>query len=88
MDDTQSQADDGCPPTSVGNEQHDASYTSRNSSMAIKERFPKEDKEFDELAMDDYSQQGNATDGSDHSADEDYAYNVSDEDKENKRPTK
>jgi hypothetical protein len=53
--------------------------------MAIKERFSKEDKELDELAMDNYSQQGNDTHGLDDSVDEDYAYNVSNEDEENAR---
>jgi hypothetical protein len=53
--------------------------------MAIKERFSKEDKELDELAMDDYSQQENDTHYLDDSADEAYAHNVSNEDEENAR---
>ena len=36
----------------------------------------KEDQEFDELAMDNYSQQGKNTDGSDNSADKDYSGNT------------
>lgn len=88
MDDTQSQADDGCLSTSLDSEQHHTSHTPRNASVAIKERFSKEDEEFDELVMDDYSQQGNDTDGSDNSADEDYMHDMGDEDEEDTRPTK
>ncbi|TAQ83969.1 hypothetical protein B7494_g7699 [Chlorociboria aeruginascens] len=51
---------------------------SRKSSMAIEERFSKENEEFGELAMDDDSQQGNNTDGSDNSADEDYTHDSGD----------
>jgi hypothetical protein len=88
MDDTQSQADNGCPSTFVNNEQHHASYTSQNSSMPIKDRFSKEDEEFEELAMDDYSQQGHDTDGSDNSADEDYSRDIPNNEDEDFRPVK
>jgi hypothetical protein len=56
--------------------------------MAIKERFSEEDEEFDELAIDNYSQQGNGMDGSDNSVDEDYIQDVGDEDEEITRPIK
>jgi hypothetical protein len=83
IDDTQSQAYDECSSTSVDNKQHHAPHTSRNSSIAIKERFPMEDEDFDELAIDDYSQQGNVTDASGNSADEDYSGDtISDEDED------